>query len=179
MTKFVLLGSANRAKIVAAQVAFGRVLGCEFIVNVQSVEVPSGVSDQPMSDEECIAGAQNRALAAADLNPSADFTVGLEGGLVQVADTHYQRAWAVVLSPRTGKMGIGSSASFPVPEHVLMRVRRGLSMSDACDEVFDTVAVGQGQGYIGLATCGRVNRSAALADAIIAAYSVFNHPDLF
>ncbi|RNB76019.1 DUF84 family protein, partial [Brevibacillus fluminis] len=52
----IALGTKNKAKVTAVRLA----TGCEPIC----VSVPSGVSDQPLSEAETIAGAINRAKAA-------------------------------------------------------------------------------------------------------------------
>lgn len=73
--KRVAVGTKNPAKIDAV----------ESKVQIQwpdseiiPVSVPSGVSEMPMSDAECIQGAKNRASAAlAEAN--ADLAFGLEG----------------------------------------------------------------------------------------------------
>ena len=74
----VAIGSKNPVKIEAVKEAFGKVWpdqDFEFI----GIEVPSGVPDQPMSDEESIKGATTRANNALD-RLNADFGIGLEGG---------------------------------------------------------------------------------------------------
>jgi non-canonical (house-cleaning) NTP pyrophosphatase len=45
------------------------------------VSVPSGVSIQPMSSQETLRGAFNRAHGAFELIPTGDFWVGIEGGV--------------------------------------------------------------------------------------------------
>ena len=45
-----------------------------------SMEVKSGVADQPISEAETQAGSANRAKAALKANPAADFGLGIEVG---------------------------------------------------------------------------------------------------
>ena len=72
----ILVGSNNPVKINAVQRAFSKF----WDVEISNMEVDSGVSDMPMSDEESIKGALNRAMNA--MQPNIDFSVGLEGGLI-------------------------------------------------------------------------------------------------
>ena len=61
----------------AARLAFEGYFGG---VEVRGLPVASGVSPFPLSDEETLRGAVNRARGAAELEPGADYSVGLEGG---------------------------------------------------------------------------------------------------
>ena len=79
----VMVGSTNPIKIEAVRTAFEMVWP-EQIWDVTWVSAASGVSVQPMSDEECIIGARNRARAAL-AHSDAAYGVGLEGGLQRTA----------------------------------------------------------------------------------------------
>ncbi|MCL4159787.1 UNVERIFIED_CONTAM: hypothetical protein GTU68_012718, partial [Idotea baltica] len=65
---------------------------------VAGISVPSGVSDQPMSDQETLQGALNRAEAAQIAIPEADYWVGMEGGIAERDDQMEAFAWMVILS---------------------------------------------------------------------------------
>ena len=58
---------------------------------MESANVPSGVSDQPRSEQETLEGARNRARSAARGYPHADYWVGIEGG---IEDTGSMAAFA-------------------------------------------------------------------------------------
>ncbi|MEK5323581.1 DUF84 family protein [Aeribacillus sp. FSL M8-0254] len=74
----VAIGSKNPAKINAVKETFSLLeeKNMEFI----SVDVPSGVSTQPFSDEETLQGALNRAKNVFE-KVKPDLSVGLEGGV--------------------------------------------------------------------------------------------------
>ncbi|MFW6097594.1 MAG: DUF84 family protein, partial [Chloroflexota bacterium] len=72
----VAVGSTNPAKLEAVREAVVQVWSQ---AEVRGVAVASGVSEMPMSDEECLTGARNRAQAAR-MALEADVGVGLEGG---------------------------------------------------------------------------------------------------
>ena len=77
----MLVGSRNPVKIGAVQDVFEQYFPG---IEVQGIEVPSGVPAQPVGDDT-FAGAQNRALALVALNRGrdlgADYCAGLEGGI--------------------------------------------------------------------------------------------------
>lgn len=72
MTRRVIVASTNPVKINAARRAFERLFPDDQF-EVVGEEVKSGVSDQPMSDEETLRGATNRADAITTLHPEADY----------------------------------------------------------------------------------------------------------
>jgi non-canonical (house-cleaning) NTP pyrophosphatase len=80
--------------------------------------VDSGVSAQPVSARETIAGARARALASLKAVNDADYGIGLEGGIEEIDGIWYECGWIVVAS-RNGKVGIGSSARYVVSQYVL------------------------------------------------------------
>ena len=75
----IIVASKNPVKIASASEGFMRMFPEETFEFV-GVSVPSGVSDQPMSNEETLTGAMQRAENASKDTPDADFWVGLEGG---------------------------------------------------------------------------------------------------
>ncbi|KKS04790.1 MAG: putative non-canonical purine NTP phosphatase [Candidatus Curtissbacteria bacterium GW2011_GWA2_41_24] len=84
----IAVGSTNPVKIEAAKRAFGKVWPKKKL-EIVGIEVPSGVSQQPMTDKEAVKGARNRAKVAIK-SARADFGVGLEGGLQKF----WYGAWA-------------------------------------------------------------------------------------
>ncbi|MBZ0287666.1 MAG: DUF84 family protein, partial [Anaerolineae bacterium] len=102
--KTVLVASTNPVKVQATRNGFERMFPKDHF-RVSGTSVPSGVSDQPMSDDETYQGAVNRALAAADRMPEADFYVGIEGGIEDLPNGEMQGfAWIVIYDgERIGK----------------------------------------------------------------------------
>lgn len=89
---------------------------------VVGVNVASGVSDQPLSAQETLAGAEQRARAALASDPLAEFGVGIEGGVEQLAGRFYESGWVVIVD-RHGRVGSGSSARFQLAESVRVTPR--------------------------------------------------------
>ncbi|KAM7192604.1 Inosine triphosphate pyrophosphatase-like protein [Naviculisporaceae sp. PSN 640] len=81
-TKTILVASFNPVKIAAALHGF-QAMFPETEFNARGISVPSGVPEQPFSDQETLLGAANRAsnARAAEPGPGVDFWVGIEGGV--------------------------------------------------------------------------------------------------
>jgi inosine/xanthosine triphosphatase len=92
----IAVGSENPTKIEAVKNAF-TIVWPEESWDVTGHNVGSDISDQPMSDEESIQGAKNRARKALELT-KADFGVGLEGGLQQIGEYWFDSGWIVVVN---------------------------------------------------------------------------------
>jgi inosine/xanthosine triphosphatase len=169
----VAIGSRNPVKLKATEIAFTRFWpDVEWVF--QGHDEPSGVSDQPMSDEEALRGAQNRARQAI-VALNSDFGVGLEGGLQCIGGHWFNSGW-VAVRHRTGIEGVGSTLRILVPDCLMAHVRMGRELGAVCDVVFQKEGSKRGQGYFGLMTNGLITRTAAFSDAIVAALSVFARP---
>ena len=103
--------------------------------SAEGYDVPSGVNDQPMSSQETLEGATNRAQALQTLCPMADFFVGIEGGIETINDTLLASAWIVVID-RNGTSTLGRSGAFPLPPNVKRLVDSGIELGHANDQVF-------------------------------------------
>ena len=73
----IIIASRNPVKIEATRQGFQVMFPGEDF-QIEGVSTPSGVSDQPMSSQETMTGATNRARAAQAQQPKADFWVGIE-----------------------------------------------------------------------------------------------------
>jgi Uncharacterized conserved protein len=76
----IAVGSTNPVKLEAVKAGFRSVILGDELAFV-SVEAASGVSIQPMGDAETRQGAENRALAARNAQPDADFGSGWRAAL--------------------------------------------------------------------------------------------------
>ena len=127
---------------------------------VSGLNVPSGVADQPLGDDETIRGARARALGALAL-ASADLAVGLEGGCVEGEGGAMRTcAWAVAVSP-DGREGVGGSLAMPLPAPVAALVRGGMELGHAMDAVTGGVDTKTNAGAVGILTHGLIDRQRA------------------
>lgn len=153
----VAVGSRNPVKV-AAVTRVVRQLHPSAIV--EGVEVPSGVPDQPVGDDETQRGAVARARAAREAL-DADIGVGLEGGVVHDGDSAMRTcAWAAV-ALRDGREFFGGSLAMPLPPAVVGLVRRGVELGHAMDEVTGGKDTKHGAGAVGILTNGMIDRQRA------------------
>ena len=131
--KRIVVASGNPVKVNATRSGFQRMFP-DTDFELVMVSVDSGVSHQPMTEAETLQGAENRAKEAARSVAQADFWVGIEGGIEDLADGMLAYAWIVVCSD--GPTGKGRTGGFLLPESVAQLVRAGKELGDANDLVF-------------------------------------------
>lgn len=173
----IIVASANPPKIRSAKLGFERVFpNQEWIV--EGHPMPSGVSEQPMTDEESIRGARNRATSAKQVYPDADYWVGMEGGVEERTDGMAERAWMVVID-KDGREGLGSSGTFFLPPRIAEIIRSGKDLGDACDMVFTGTDCRKANGAVGLLTGDAMERTTLYEHGMILALIPFRQPTLF
>jgi inosine/xanthosine triphosphatase len=162
----VVIASLNPAKIKAVESAF-----CESFAgstfDFEGISVPSGVDDQPMSNDETHQGALNRVKNAKLVMPGADYYVGLEAGI----ENNVTFAWMVIESPT--HRGESRSASLMLPPEVIQKLESAHELGDVMDEVFGTQNIKQKGGAIGLLTHNILSRSCVYHQALILALIPF------
>ncbi|MEO1085974.1 MAG: inosine/xanthosine triphosphatase [Acidobacteriota bacterium] len=150
----------------------------EASLSLDGISVPSGVSDQPMSDGETLRGALQRAEGAARARPDVDFWVGLEGGVEALGTDLFAFAWAVVRG-KDGRRGRARTASFQLPAEVAALVRDGVELGEADDRVFRRHGSKRQGGAVGLLTEGRLSRADLYVPAVLLAAVPFLRPRLY
>jgi inosine/xanthosine triphosphatase len=153
----IAIGSTNPTKTRAVENVL-RVLYSD--LEIVTLEVPTGISAQPIGDEETRRGAFNRARAVLEMT-DAEWGFGLEGGVIQTEFGVMTNAWCVVAA-RDARVGVGGSANMLLPEAVAQRVLRdGYELGEAMDEYANTQDVKRGKGAIGILTRGLLDRQGA------------------
>ncbi|WP_284192008.1 inosine/xanthosine triphosphatase [Vibrio zhanjiangensis] len=170
--KKVVITSLNPAKKKAVESAFKAVFGSQHF-EFLTIHVPSGVADQPMSNEETRIGALNRVKAAKEQQPQADYYVGLEAGIEE--NTTF--AWMVIESAT--QRGESRSASLMLPPLVLEKLTQANELGDVMDEVFGTENIKQKGGAISLLTHDQLTRSSVYHQALVLALIPFSNPEYF
>lgn len=130
----------------------------------------------PMSDKECLIGAQNRARASLKAT-GADMGIGLEGGVNSGPVGLMLLGWVAVIDTN-GRQGVGSTARIPLPEQMAERVRDGHELGDVIDAILGEKNIKRRGGTVGALTSGLVLRQEAFAMAVAYALSPFLAPDL-
>ncbi len=175
--KTIALASHNPVKAQATLTGFQRMLPAEqFLLTMTAAD--SGVRSQPLSSAETLEGACNRARAALQAQPEADFGVGIEGGVEPHGAELSAFAWVVVLSA-DGMEGKGRTGTFFLPPAVAKLIRQGKELGEADDIVFAQTNSKQKNGAIGILTGDVIDRAALYEPAVIMALVPFKNPDLY
>jgi inosine/xanthosine triphosphatase len=205
MNKIILaVGSKRGPKLNAvseALVAFSNVLAPDAQFEVVGVEVESGVGHTPVSREELLRGARQRAEALLQLaRKNGDawrYFVGLEGGLDVVqegisADEMRWRAtlkqhgrrrvflesWAYVTDGVRGHYG--RSGGIELPEALAHEVlENGVELSVAIDKFAGAVGIRDAQGAWGVLSNNFITRQEAFRVAVLAAFAPFYNEKMY
>ncbi|WP_251549647.1 DUF84 family protein [Neobacillus muris] len=148
----IVIGSKNPTKIAAVNRGFAS-FEAEFV----SLDVSSGVSDQPFSDEETIRGAINRAKAALT-EGNGDIGVGLEGGVQETSLGLLLCNWGAIVTNDINPI-VAGGARFLLPEEIAERLRAGEELGPVMDDYAKKQNVSKQEGAVGIFTNGMVNRA--------------------
>ncbi|ANE43636.1 inosine/xanthosine triphosphatase [Deinococcus puniceus] len=177
--RLVIVGSQNPAKVRPVQDVFGQLQPQAVVVGR---DVPSGVPDQPLGEEETRWGAVNRAWAAlklAEAEQSADaWGIGLEGGVRLNADGN---GWlfGMVAVAHSGKLETVRTAEMRLPPPVLARVQGGEELGSVMDDLLGTVDVKRGVGSVGVLTGGLADRADVWRMGLALALAPFLNAELY
>ncbi|MCF8579190.1 inosine/xanthosine triphosphatase [Enterobacter ludwigii] len=164
----VVSATTNPAKIQAILRAFEEIFG-EGSCHIDAIGVESGVPEQPFGSEETRAGARNRVANAKVAAPEADFWVAIEAGIDEGATF----SWVVIESRE--QRGEARSATLPLPEIILEKVRAGEALGPVMSQYTGIDEIGRKEGAIGVFTAGALTRSGVYHQAVILALSPFHN----
>ncbi|MCF4173965.1 inosine/xanthosine triphosphatase [Vibrio sp. McD22-P3] len=168
----VVIASLNPAKINAVKSAFESAFPNQKFT-FEGVNVPSGVAEQPMSNDETHLGAKTRVHNAKKTVKDGDFYVGIEAGL----DGHSTFAWMIIETET--QTGESRSASLMLPPAVVDQLSPSVELGDVMDKTFGTDNIKQKGGAIGLLTQHQLTRSSVYHQALILALIPFTNPEHF
>ena len=184
----VIVGSKNPVKIGAVHEAFSRYYKDVVVVGAN---IRSGVADQPMSERETMNGARQRAYSALESDPTAEYGVGLEGGVTEFNPTSpnwvgmrggkgkmFECAWVAIVK-RGGEEGLGGGLYFELPEKVAEKLRSGGELGPTMDEMSGEDNIKQRMGAIGMFTKGELDRKQAYVQIVLSAMIKFVSPEWF
>jgi inosine/xanthosine triphosphatase len=164
----IAIGSTNPVKIAAVEEA-ARYYWVD--ASCRAIEVDTGVSAMPMSDEETVLGARNRAEHARDCL-GADIGIGLEGGAMETPWGLFLTNWVVAIGAG-GKIGYGSSTRMRLPNEVAEALRCGAELGPTMDRITGRVKSNHSNGAIGHFTHDLVLRKDAFLHAVAYALVIF------
>ena len=161
------VGSTNKAKVAAVNDTlkdYPHLADAE----VAGAKTDSGISDQPLSLDETIMGAMNRARSAFT---DCEYSVGIESGLMAVAQAksgYLDVCVAVIYDGSEFHLGISSAWEFKDTSIITSMIKEGLDMSQAIQRAGMTSNenIGSEEGAIGIVTKGRVDRKAYTKQAL-------------
>jgi inosine/xanthosine triphosphatase len=173
----IAIGTLNKAKNAAVQNVIKTVWNdVEFI----SIETDSGISNQPLNDEESIKGAINRARQAL-AHDNADYGIGLEGG-VHTIENHgmFLHGWIAIVD-NDGNIGLGRSGSIELPKHIELRINNGEELGPIMQELMkdDKNTIRHSDGTNGILTNGLYTRVKEFEDATRCALAKFVSRDWY
>jgi len=172
--KRISIGSKNPVKLAAVENAIRKIWSDAEIINI---DVSSGVSDQPTSDDEAIKGATNRARLSLQ-KTNSDLGIGLEGCTVDTKYGMFVSSWVVVID-KNGEIGIGCSGRILLPAKVASEIRKGKELGFVMDEFIGDHNIKQKEGTVGILTNNLVPRTDAFEIAVIYALSKFINPKYY
>ena len=183
------VGSTRKPKISAVQDAVDgmrALLASGMDIEIIGVEVESGVNHTPLSCEESMRGARQRAGSlhqiAKDEKKSWNYFVGLEGGLDSVLENGERRvfleSWAYVSDGTRGHFGRSGAVELPdaLAEEVFVR---GTDLSVAIDKFAGQAGIRDAQGAWGVLSANQITRQAAFRIALIAAFAPFFNEKIY
>lgn len=183
-TLVVAVGSTRRPKLDAVREVCSQIrhrFSPDVAVEVRGFDVPSGVRHTPLTREDTMSGARQRAEALIALarqnNEAWSYFVGLEGGLDVVSIGGQRQVllqnWAYV-ADASGKGSFGQSGGIALPEVLVVKVvDQGVELSEAIDAFAGVRGIRDGQGAWGVLTGGLITRQQAFCTALIAAFAPF------
>lgn len=152
----IIIGSKNPAKIHAVQVGFQ-----SYQAEFTSMNVPSGVKEQPFSDEETIKGAINRAYAALK-EGDGEIGIGLEGGVQETECGLFLCNWGALVEDGEVPI-IAGGARIPLPETVAVRLLVGEELGPVMDNFTNKEDIRKKEGAVGVFTNGHISRAEMFA----------------
>lgn len=172
MSFTIAIGSTNPAKTSAARAVCERAFpGC----TVVGIDVPSGVPEQPIGEDETSTGARNRARAALAAVPGARMGMGLEGGV----DPDGCLISCAAVVETGGRENLAWGVRFPLPPTVVSRVLGGEELGPVIDELTGRNESKRELGAVGILTNGIFSRTQMLQGPLACALMPFLHPEFY
>jgi inosine/xanthosine triphosphatase len=158
MIMLVIVGSDNPVKVKATENVFKAWYGeCEILGG----RIKTGLPVQPIGLSQTLEGATRRAEIAIELCPTADFSVGIEAGLIRVPQDNHRcfDQQIVAILDSSGWITLGGGPSFEHPKSVLERVMiDNQEVGDVFEEVSGIPHIGRKEGAVGYLSRGRISR---------------------
>lgn len=176
---FIGIGTKNPAKVTAVQSAIETVrqtfpdrLKDSLVFHTTATE--TSVSDMPLTQQELMRGALERALFTYKAYKDLNYAVGLEGGVYQssIPRSAFLQSWVYIFNGTAGYFG--SSAALSLPETIRIALyEEKRELNEVIDSLSGKKDVRSNEGAFGILTKNLITRSQAFETAIIAAMTPF------
>jgi len=165
----IAIGTRNPAKVNPSKEVLLSIYPDAEIIDVN---VNSNVSDMPLTNEEMIQGAINRAKSALK-KTSADLAVGLEGGAYDSEYGMFLAGWVAIID-NNGKIGLGSGPRMLLPEDIKNALIEGKELGPYLEDNYPQVGpIRRKNGAFGLFSKNLVTRPENFNIAIRCALAPF------
>jgi inosine/xanthosine triphosphatase len=150
---------------------------------VMAFSVSSDVSDQPLTFEEIIRGAKNRAKNAYAACNECSYSFGIESGLFEAVGTQTGYLEACICAIYTGEnFHVGLSCGFEIPPKILdLVIDKKMDLSTACytSQVTSNPKLGAAEGLVGILSKGRITRKEYTKQCVITALAQVDHAEWY
>jgi inosine/xanthosine triphosphatase len=171
----IVICTLNKAKNNAVKNVIDHIwTGIDYV----SISSESGVSDQPLSDNEGIQGAINRAKFGLESVTDAEYSIGLEGTVDETEYGMFLNGWAAVMH-KSGEVGLGCSGKVELPYYIAEELKQGKELGPLIQEMMNDDSIRNTIGTNGVLTKGLYGRTKEFQDAVSCALSRFLRPDLY
>lgn len=165
----IAVGSKNEAKVGAVREILADYPHLSS-ADIEGFDVSSEISPQPLSLEETLRGARNRAKNAREAG-NADYGIGIESGLVEVPYSksgYMDLTTCAIYDGSEYHLGVSSAWEFKDPEIFRIIGSGAGEMTDVLVErgIFADQSARAGMGAIGVVTKGRLDRKNYTKEAI-------------
>jgi inosine/xanthosine triphosphatase len=176
----VAVGTLRKPKLQAVEKAFHALpFFADKEIEIIPCDVLSGVSDMPISREEGLSGAYNRAWNCRKKGVEADFYVGMEGGMEKIEINHKDHYFLNFYNYITdGHQDSYSGATLAeLPENVVYAVlEEGKEIGEVFDKMVSKEDIRSHHGAIGEITFGIIQREDAFYFGLVPALSKLINP---
>ena len=129
----IAVGTTSELKLRAVISAFSR---AGISAEVIGFKVDSGVEKQPFGFDEIDFGAYTRAKNALAQDPTADYGLGIESGIITRALQYFDLACCIVVNRGGAMVGKSYSAAVEIPQNVVKMINgEGLDAGEAVQKL--------------------------------------------
>ena len=179
----IIIASTRTPKVNGVKKAVAA-LSTLFLIDMQSIQfeitdAPSGVSDTPVSIEELMRGARQRAQRVFQkIDNELVLSVGVEGGLFTIEENVFLQSWTCVYDGVT--FHYGSSGAIELPRILAKEVvQNGVDLGIAIDEFAKQADVRSNQGTFGILSNDSITREDSFELATMCAMIPFLNKGIY